>query len=112
MEPLKKNADFQRVYRNGRVFGNRCLVGYVLNRDDREPLRLGISVSKKVGNSVVRHRIKRLVREIFGVNRQLCEEGCDIVIVAKKEAKGKTYSEMEKAVFHLTKNLLSREIEC
>ena len=54
-ESLKKNQDFQKVYRNGTSKGNRYLVMYVLKNQYMKN-RLGISVSKKVGNSVVRHR--------------------------------------------------------
>ena len=59
-EGLKKNIDFGKVYRKGKSRANRQLVLYILsNGTDKN--RLGISVSKKVGNSVVRHRIKRMI---------------------------------------------------
>ena len=55
-ESLKKNRDFQYVYRNGRSFANKYFIMYVLeNNQDRN--YIGISVSKKVGNSVVRHHL-------------------------------------------------------
>ena len=57
-ESLKRNSDFQRVYREGKSYANRYLVLYVL-QNQTERNRLGISVSKKVGNSVVRHRMAR-----------------------------------------------------
>ena len=61
-ESLKKNQDFQNVYKNGISYANRYLVMYVLeNQTDRN--RIGISVSKKVGNSVIRHHLTRLIRE-------------------------------------------------
>ena len=61
-ESLKKNKDFQYVYRNGTSMANRFVVLYVLeNGTDKN--RLGISVSKKVGNSVIRHHLIRLIRE-------------------------------------------------
>ena len=62
-ESLKKNIYFQNVYKNGKSYANKYLVMYVLNNNTEEN-RLGISVSKKVGNSVVRHRITRLIREL------------------------------------------------
>ena len=61
-ESLKKSKDFQQVYRHGTSKANRYLVMYVLENQYMKN-RLGISVSKKVGNSVVRHRITRLIRE-------------------------------------------------
>ena len=63
-ESLKRNSDFQRVYREGKSYANRYLVLYVL-QNQTERNRLGISVSKKVGNSVVRHRMARLIRESY-----------------------------------------------
>ena len=63
-ESLKKNQDFQSVYRNGKSYANRLLVMYVLE-NNLDKNRLGISVSKKVGNSVVRHHVTRLVRESY-----------------------------------------------
>ena len=59
---IKKNSDFQNIYRNGKSYANRLLVMYVM-RNGEESNQLGISVSKKVGNSVVRHHIARLMRE-------------------------------------------------
>ena len=64
MESLKKNDDFRLVYRSGKSCANRYLVMYA-KPNDLGTSRIGISVSKKVGNSVVRHRIKRLVKESY-----------------------------------------------
>ena len=61
-ESLKKNKDFQIVYRTGNSLANRSLVMYK-KENGLGKNRLGISVSKKVGNSVVRHHLTRLVRE-------------------------------------------------
>ena len=63
-ESLKKSKDFQNVYNKGNSYANRLLVMYVLeNHTDKN--RLGISVSKKVGNSIVRHRVTRVIREVM-----------------------------------------------
>ena len=61
---IKKNRDFQRIYRNGRSYANRLLV-MVVEKTEDEKVHIGISVSKKVGNSVVRHHLTRSIREIF-----------------------------------------------
>ena len=68
-ESLKKNYDFQQVYRKGKSYANKYLVMYVLE-NNMDKNRLGISVSKKVGNSVVRHRITRLIRESYRLSRK------------------------------------------
>ena len=66
-ESLKKNKDFQKVYQQGKSYANKYLIMYAL-QNARTRNRLGISVSKKVGNSVVRHRMTRLVRESYRQN--------------------------------------------
>ena len=63
-----KNKDFQIIYKKGRSYANKYLVMYVLE-NHREENRLGISVSKKVGNSVVRHRVTRLIRESYRLHK-------------------------------------------
>ena len=76
-ESLKKSKDFQQVYRHGTSKANRYLVMYVLENQYMKN-RLGISVSKKVGNSVVRHRITRLIRESYRLNEPLFCNALDI----------------------------------
>ena len=99
-ESLKKNKDFQQVYRHGTSKANRYLVMYVLDNQYMKN-RLGISVSKKVGNSVVRHRITRLVRESYRLNESLFKKNLDIVVIARNSANGTNYHEIESAFMHL-----------
>ena len=99
-ESLKKNRDFKIVYRQGTSNANRLLVMYVLKNQHMKN-RLGISVSKKVGNSVVRHRITRLIRESYRLNEDFFEIGYDVVVVARPMAKDKSYQEIERALLHL-----------
>ena len=99
-ESLKKNRDFQQVYKRGTSKANRYLVMYVLPNQHMKN-RLGISVSKKVGNSVVRHRITRLVRESYRLNEERFNRNLDIVVIARPAAKGRSYHEIESAFMHL-----------
>ena len=99
-DSLKKNNEFQRVYRKGTSRANRYLVMYVLDNQYMKN-RLGISVSKKVGNSVVRHRLTRLIRESYRLNEAEFENSLDIVVVARPQAKDRTYQEIESALMHL-----------
>jgi len=97
---IKKNKDFQIVYKNGKSSANKYLVMYVMESDCKE-LKIGISVSKKVGNSVVRHRITRLIREAYRLNKENFIEGIKIIIVARVSVKGKSYKDIESALLHL-----------
>lgn len=99
-ESLKKNQDFQKVYKNGTSKGNRYLVMYVLKGQYMKN-RLGISVSKKVGNSVVRHRLTRLIRESYRMHEAEFDDSLDIVVVVRPAAKDKSYREIESALMHL-----------
>lgn len=101
-ESLKKNQDFQSVYRNGKSYANRLLVMYVLE-NNLDKNRLGISVSKKVGNSVVRHHVTRLVRESYRLQENIFNSGLDIVVIARNSASAITYQETESALLHLAK---------
>ena len=101
-ESLKKNYQFQSVYRSGKSYANKYLVMYVME-NGAGGNRIGISVSKKVGNSVVRHRITRLVRESYRLQEAMFNSGLDIVIVARKNAVSVGYAEMESALLHLGK---------
>ena len=99
-ESLKKNSDFQQVYRRGTSYANRYLVMYRLkNQLGRN--RIGISVSKKVGNSVVRHHLTRLIRESYRLNEEKFCCGYDIVVVVRVNGKEQGFHSMESALLHL-----------
>lgn len=99
-ESLKKRKDFSNVYHNGKSKANAILVLYVLpNGLDKN--RLGISVSKKVGNSVVRHRITRLVRESYRLAETDFHKGYDLVVIARGKAKGTAYGAISSALYYL-----------
>ncbi len=99
---LQKNSDFQKVYNSGKSYANKYLVMYVL-KNQSEKNRLGISVSKKVGNSIVRHHLKRLVKESYRVHEELFSSGLDIVVVVRRGADRARFGDMEQALLHLMK---------
>ena len=99
-ESLKKNRQFQSVYQSGKSYANKYLFMYV-TENGTGGNRIGISVSKKVGNSVVRHRITRLVRESYRLQEEVFNSGLDIVIVARRNAASVGYAEIESALLHL-----------
>ena len=101
-ESLKKNSDFKNVYTHGKSFANKYLVMYMLENEMGKN-RIGISVSKKVGNSVVRHRITRLIRESYRLHENIFNSSLDIVIVARNSASTVGYTEIESALLHLSK---------
>ena len=88
------------VYNEGNSKANRYLVLYY-RKNDLEYNRLGISVSKKVGNSVVRHRLTRLIRESYRLNEEKFDRNLDIVVIARNSAKDRSYQEIESAFMNL-----------
>ena len=100
--PLKKNEDFRIVYKSGRSRANRYFIMYTLN-NSHDYNRIGISVSKKVGNSVQRHRIKRLVKESYRLHEEMFNSGLDIVVIARNGAADLGYKDVESALLHLLK---------
>ena len=101
-DSLKKNDDFKNVYKKGKSYANKYLVMYVL-KNNKEVNRIGISVSRKVGNSVVRHRVTRLVRESYRLHENIFNSGLDIVVIGRNNAKSASYAEIESALLHLGK---------
>lgn len=99
-ESLKKNRDFRNVYQRGKSYANKYLVMYIL-KNDIDKNRVGISVSKKIGNSIVRHRLTRLIRESYRLNEERFFCGYDIVIIARIGAKEKNCRDIESALIHL-----------
>ena len=99
---LKKNEDFKRVFDEKKSCANKYLILYY-RENGLDVNRLGIQVSKKVGNSVVRHRLTRLIRESYRLNAEKFSSGLDLVIIAREGARGKTYKEIEDALLHLGK---------
>ena len=99
-ESLKKNRDFQNVYKKGKSYANRYLVMYVL-KNDTDRNRLGISVSKKVGNSVIRHHVTRLIRESYRLQEDMFNSVLYIVVIAINTEKYISYHEVESALLHL-----------
>ena len=97
-----KNKDFQIVYKKGKSYVNKYLIMYVLENHTEENC-LGISVSKKVGNSVIRHRITRLIRESYRLQKNKFLSGYDIVVIARTSTKDITYDKIESALLHLGK---------
>jgi len=88
---LKRNWQFERIYREGNKYSDDLFVLYVLPNNTQET-RIGLTVTKKVGISVQRNRIKRVIREVFRLLEEIIP-GNDLVIIAKKAAVNLGYSQ-------------------
>ena len=101
-ESINKNEDFKRIYQSGKSYANKYLVMIVLG-NDLDCNRIGFSISKKVGNSVVRHYFARILREIYRLHKEVFSSGLDIVIIVKPSASDCKFREIESAFLHLAK---------
>jgi ribonuclease P protein component len=100
---IKKNKEFQEAFQKGRSFANRQFVVYVLTKEDQEDFRIGLSVSKKIGNAVMRNQIKRYIRQaVFELSDQLTA-GNDYVIIARKPLAEMDFFELKKSLTHVLK---------
>lgn len=98
---IKKNEEFQATFKHGNSFANRQLVIYYRKKDNQNHFRIGLSVGKKIGNAVVRNRIKRLLRASFQELEQDIKPCYDIVIIARNPTKTMSYEMMKKSLSHL-----------
>jgi ribonuclease P protein component len=101
---VRKNSEFRKVYRNGKSFSNKLLVLYIFkNYKNKDLNRAGISVSKKVGKSVIRSRVKRLISESYRLNKESLKNGYDFVFIARYPCNDKGYKEVETSMKNLFK---------
>ncbi len=92
LKRLKKDYEFKRVYRHGRTVVSKNIVLYYCP-NEMFINRLGFSISKRVGNSVQRNRVRRIYREAFYKLEEHMLMGHDFVLVARKPAKDVSYND-------------------
>ncbi|MCM3570739.1 ribonuclease P protein component [Neobacillus mesonae] len=100
---IKKNKDFQVVFQKGRSFANRQFVVYALPKEDQGFFRIGLSVSKKIGNAVTRNRIKRYIRQSILELKDSLLPGMDYVIIARKPAAEMDFFAVKSSIIHVLK---------
>lgn len=100
---LAKREDFSKVYRYGKSAANHQFVLYYLPQPKLEHFRFGVSVSKKVGNAVVRNRLRRMMKEIVRLNKEQMAPHYDYILLARKPVVEMPYAEMEKSLWHVVR---------
>lgn len=98
---IKKNEDFQKVFKTGVSQANRQFVMYYLNKPGQGHIRIGLSVSKKIGNAVVRNKIKRMIRQVFTDYKDCIDSEKDFVIIARKPCTDMTYEQFKGSLIHV-----------
>ncbi|RHW36104.1 ribonuclease P protein component [Lysinibacillus yapensis] len=100
---IKKNEDFQKVFKKGKSFANRQFVVYCLPKEDQAEFRIGLSVSKKIGKAVTRVQIKRYIRQVFLELKEDLKQDMDYVIIARNQAATLNFHETKKSIEHVLK---------
>jgi len=100
---IKKNDDFQEVFKKGTSVANRQFVIYILEKPDQNELRIGLSVSKKIGKAVVRNQIKRYVRQSFLELKDDLRQNADYIIIARMPTAEMNFQEIKKSLVHVLK---------
>jgi ribonuclease P protein component len=92
---IRKRAEFQQIQAEGQRVGTRHFVLLLYARDEPAGVaRVGTTVSRKVGNAVVRNRAKRLIREAFRATRELWPADVDVVVIARRSLSGAGLAEV------------------
>ncbi|MBS7530478.1 ribonuclease P protein component [Hazenella sp. IB182353] len=98
---LKRRSDFRKIFRAGNSVANRQFVLVTRRNEELEEVRVGISVSKKVGNAVVRNRIKRTIKEIVRNWIPYIKSQVDIVIVVRNPVATMDYHQIKSSLNHV-----------
>jgi ribonuclease P protein component len=100
---IKKNKEFQEAFQKGHSFANRQFVVYALAKENQDYFRIGLSVSKKIGNAVMRNQIKRYIRQVVFELSDMIQTGNDYVIIARKPVAEMDFFEVKKSLTHVLK---------
>jgi len=92
---LKKKHEFKKVYTQGKTIVGRLIVIYYKKS---ERTQIGFSVSKKIGNAVIRNKIKRMLREICRKNIELFSSKYSFIFIARPKIKGFSYQQVEREI--------------
>ena len=94
---LRRQKDFDRVYRKGKSAGSRYVVVFTMKNHLPYP-RKAFLASKKVGNSVQRNRARRLMKESMRLTELQLPEGYDFIFIARNTIKGRKCGEVKKSI--------------
>ena len=97
---IKKNEDIEKIIKGKKSVGNKNYIIYIKENSEAKHFRLAMSVSKKIGNAVVRNRQKRLIKQAFNVFKDETL-AFDIFVIARNNSTTLLYKEVEENIYHL-----------
>lgn len=99
-EHLRRKRDFQAVFKNGKKGVGQAFICYMFKRQG-QGRKLGLAVSRKVGNAVVRNRVKRFIRETYRTNRENLDNNLHLIVIAKPSAAALNFGQSSKELTEL-----------
>lgn len=110
---VKKEVDFKAIFKKKNSKANKQFIVYYLEKENQHHIRVGISVSKKLGNAVIRNRIKRKIRRVFHELEDYFKPNYDIIVIARLDVVPMSVEEIKKSILHVTKlaNLVQKSEE-
>lgn len=107
---VKKESEFQCVFKNGQSIANRQLVLYVYPKPEQVHFRVGLSVGKKIGNAVERNQVKRYLRQALHELESVIQPDIDFILIARQDIKGKSFIQVKQSMIHVMKlaNILDK----
>ncbi|MTI80691.1 MAG: ribonuclease P protein component [Firmicutes bacterium] len=108
---LKNNRDFRKIYKYGYSAADKNIVIYKLKNKSSNELRIGFTVSKKIGNAVIRNKVKRKLKEISRLNIDQFDNFFNYIIIARIPSSECTYKQLEYSVYKVLKRLKKRELK-
>ncbi|OPX88302.1 MAG: Ribonuclease P protein component [Pelotomaculum sp. PtaB.Bin104] len=100
LQVIKKNKDYKKIYSRGKSVADPFIVIYSL-RNNSDGYRFGFTVSKKVGNAVVRNRVRRIFKEVCRLNLEKFPKGYDYILLARKNISSRKYIQVEESLLKL-----------
>ncbi|WCK54524.1 ribonuclease P protein component [Aneurinibacillus sp. Ricciae_BoGa-3] len=97
---LRKNEEFQEVFKKGKSIANRQFVVYFMEKKDQDSFRVGVSVSKKMGNAVTRNRIRRYIKEAIRARTDEMKPSYDVIVICRLPAVELEYAEFRDSLYH------------
>ena len=99
---IRNGKEYNTIYKYGKKYGGRFLLVYLLNKD-ASGNRFGVVTSKKVGKAVKRNRVKRQIRAVIRLNKDMLKGNNDVIVIARYHTYGATYKELENDFLRIMK---------
>ena len=98
---VKKEAEFQKVFTQGKSCANKLFVVYMIEKPKQPHFRVGISVGKKIGNAVARNWVKRRIRQSLTELKPQLKQDCDFIVIARPGVAFMSTAEVKQHLIHV-----------